>query len=253
MKTHLVFNSSIASNKPNSILNTDINCPFCERDLLTDIMDTDYPIILLKNKYPTLENTFQTVIIETDVCHSELSEYSKEHLYQLITFGIKHWKEMISSGKYKSVLFFKNHGPYSGGSIRHPHMQIVGLEHIDYLNNVQDYHFDGTIIKKEPEVEFNISDHPRMGSFEFNVILNHSEGIKTFADYIQTATHYVLNYFNRHCNSYNLFFYELHEKIAVKIIPRFSTSPLFVGYSIPQVSNKVDKVASQIKDLYFNK
>ncbi|WP_429877890.1 DUF4931 domain-containing protein [Fictibacillus sp. NRS-1165] len=32
------------------------------------------------------------------------------------------WKKSIQSGHYQFVIFFKNHGPYSGGTLRHPHM-----------------------------------------------------------------------------------------------------------------------------------
>ena len=251
MHNHLIFDSSIGSQKPNSLIHSNTSCPFCERDALTDIFDTDDSIIWLKNKYPTLENTFQTVIIETDECQSELSEYSKEHLYKVISFGLKHWKEMINSNKYKSVLFFKNHGPLSGGSLRHPHMQIVGLDHINYLETLHDDHFLGVPIEIQDGVEFNISKYPRMGFYEFNVIMEDERGLKTFAEEIQIAAHYILNHFNRNCNSYNLFFYEYAGKTAVKIMPRFPTSPLYVGYSIPQVSNHTEYVIDKMKRLYF--
>lgn len=251
MSTHLIFNSAIGSKKPNSLINTDTECPFCKREELTDLLDTDGSIIWLKNKYPTLQETFQTVIIETDECYSELSEYSKEHLYRVISFGLKHWKSLIESRKYKSVIFFKNHGPFSGGSLRHPHMQIIGLEQIDYHHFIHTDQFLGLKIKNKNSIEFNISTFPRMGFFEFNVIMKDEKELNVFADFIQIASHYILNHFHKHCNSYNLFFYELSKSIAVKIIPRFSTSPLFVGYSIPQVSNRVEDVADQIKSLYF--
>lgn len=251
MSKHLIFNSSIGSLKPNSLMNSDTECPFCNREALTDLLDTDGSIIWLKNKYPTLEDTFQTVIIETDECHSELSEYSKEHLHRVISFGLKHWKNLIESNQYKSVLFFKNHGPYSGGSLRHPHMQIVGLDNMDYMKFIKDEHFNGILIERKNGIEFNISKYPRMGFFEFNVIMKDDNHVETFADYIQISAHYILNHFNKNCNSYNLFFYELFDKIAVKIMPRFSTSPLFVGYSIPQVSNRIEEVVAKIKKIYF--
>ncbi|WP_017755232.1 DUF4931 domain-containing protein [Calidifontibacillus oryziterrae] len=251
MSKHLVFNSKIGSQKPNSLLNSDADCPFCDRDNLTDLLETEGSIIWLKNKYPTLEDTYQTVIIETDECHSELSEYNKDHLYRVISFGLKHWKNLIHSKRYESVLLFKNHGPYSGGSLRHPHMQIVGLEKMNYLKSMSDEHFNGIQIEHKNGIEYNISKYPRMGFFEFNVIMENHDNIESFADNIQISAHYILNHFNKNCNSYNLFFYELGEKIAVKIMPRFSTSPLFVGYSIPQVSNRIEDVVKKIKTIYF--
>ena len=111
--THLFFNTSIAVKKPESIRNKNQSCPFCARDELTGIIDQEGPILLLKNKYPVLENAFQTVLVETDVCDEEFSQYSREHLKRLLKFAIRHWGRMEESGDYQSVVLFKNHGPLS--------------------------------------------------------------------------------------------------------------------------------------------
>jgi hypothetical protein len=71
------------------------------------------------------------------------------------------------------------------------------------------------------------------------------------ADYIQIVAHYLLNNFYKGCKSYNLFFYQLEGRILVKVVPRFVTSPLFIGYSIPQVSNRAEEVVKEIQELYF--
>lgn len=249
--THLHFNMQIGRQKPESIRNRSTACPFCDRDGLENILATEGSIILLKNKYPVLEDTLQTVLIETDDCDAELSTYPKDHLYRLIRFGVEKWQQMEQTGDFTSVLFFKNHGPYSGGTIHHPHMQIVGLKHIDYHDHVEASHFDGISITSEPGVLFNISTHPRIGFFEFNVLLTDMAQIDRMADFIQMATHYVLHFFNKNCNSYNLFFYWLEDRIACKIVPRFVTSPLFVGYSIPQVSSRIEDVAKDVQARYF--
>lgn len=248
---HLHFNSYMGRQKPESIINRDTKCPFCDRFSLTDILDERGSIILVKNKYPVLADTFQTVLIETDDCESELSLYPKEHLYILIRFGVEKWLEMETSGEFSSVLLFKNHGPKSGGSIRHPHMQIVGLKHVDYREQVEREHFKGIVIDHKHHVKFNVSTHPRIGFFEFNVILSKLENIDQMADYIQIAAHYILHHFNKNCDSYNLFFYQVDGNIAVKIIPRFIVSPLFVGFSIPQVSNRLEDVVREIQAIYF--
>ena len=88
--THLQFLFNIGEKKPNSIDNNSTICPFCDTKNLTDILDRDGTIILLKNKYPTLDNTFQTVIIETNNCDDDMSTYSKEYMRKLIQFGMKH-------------------------------------------------------------------------------------------------------------------------------------------------------------------
>jgi ATP adenylyltransferase/5',5'''-P-1,P-4-tetraphosphate phosphorylase II len=249
--THLHFNSHVGQQKPESIVNRTTHCPFCDRATLEGVLAEEGSILLVKNKYAVLQDTLQTVLIETDDCNAELSTYSVEHLHQVIRFGVKHWLDMEESGDYKSVIFYKNHGPLSGGTIHHPHMQIVGLKQVDYRSHVEDKHFAGIPIQESCGVSFNVSTEPRVGFFEFNVILDEMQHINLLADYVQTAAHYVLNGFHRNCNSYNLFFYRLGPGIRVKIVPRFVTSPLFVGFSIPQVSDRIVDVAQEIRTRYF--
>lgn len=251
MVKHLVFDSAIGSFKPENIVNTGVKCPFCCRESLENIIAEEGTIVFLKNKYPVLRDTLQTVIIETDQCNSELSLYSKEHLHTLFRFSIEKWQGMIESKEFASVLFFKNHGPFSGGTIRHPHMQIVGLKHIDYTPRIALESLEGTVIHRSKGVELNLAKEPRVGFCEFNVRVNQLSSIDRMADYIQVIAHYLLNYFHKHCNSYNLFFYQLEGQIFVKIMPRLVTSPVFIGYSIPQVSSRGEEVIKEIQKIYF--
>lgn len=209
-------------------------------------------MILLKNKFPVLENTFQTVLIETDDCDAELSTYPLPHLHRLIRFGLKAWLEMENSGVYKSVLFFKNHGPLSGGTIAHPHMQIIGLEDLDYQENIREEFFKGIVIKDTNEVCFSLSTEPRIGFYEFNVEMPDHVYVEEFGEYIQTAAHYILHHFPFSASSYNLFFYHINRKIYTKIVPRFVTTPIYIGYGIPQVPNNLEWMVEHLKGIYFN-
>jgi ATP adenylyltransferase/5',5'''-P-1,P-4-tetraphosphate phosphorylase II len=248
---HLHFNTTIGRQKPNSIKDKQQLCPFCAREELTDILATDGPIILLKNKFPVLENTFQTVLIETDDCHGEISLYSDSFFERLLAFGLKHWIEMEESGKYKSVLFFKNHGPLSGGTIAHPHMQIIGLNDIDYKEKINKECLQGHLIDQREGVEFTLSTKPSIGFYEFNVRLTNRRQIGSFSYYIKTAVSYLLNDFPFHCGSYNLFFYDFEGEIYAKIVPRFVTTPIYIGYSIPQVPNNLTWMVEDIQERYF--
>lgn len=249
--THLQFDSLLGRRKPESIVNRETVCPFCNIDELEEIIDQRDTMILVKNKYQVLQESFQTVLIESDQCDAELSTYSKEYLYQLIGFAVEKWLEMEKSGEYRSVMMFKNHGHYSGGSIHHPHMQIIGFKKFDYLQYTRKEQFEGIIIDQKHGVELNVSTKPRAGFFEFNVILHEIFQLNQLADYIQVLTHYILNHFNKSCKSYNLFFYGIEDQIYVKVVPRFVTSPLFIGYSIPQVSTSLETVIEDIKSKYF--
>lgn len=248
---HLHFNFNIGRQKPESIINKHALCPFCDRSSLTDILAEKGPILLVKNKYPVLEDTLQTVLIETADCQTDLSNYPKDHLYDVISFGIEKWLEMERSGQYASVLFFKNHGPKSGGTIFHPHMQIVGLKNINYRHSLTKELFEGLLVDTRNDVEFNISTKPRVGFFEFNIIMDSQGDIRQFADYIQSAVKYTLNGFNKNCDSYNLFFYQFEDKIIAKIMPRFITSPIFIGFAIPQVSNRIYSIREDLIKRFF--
>lgn len=253
--THLLFNTHLSRKKPESIRNRTVSCPFCDHDNLEGIIEQQGTMIWLANKYNVLEKTLQTVIIETDQCDGELSTYAKEQLYRLLAFAIEKWQEMLQSKEYRSVMLFKNHGPYSGGSIAHPHMQIIGFHQFDYLAHTIQEHFEGVLIHEADGVICNLSTKPRAGFSEFNVILtdpSSTEQIQRMADMVQALAHYILNVLNPVFKSYNLFFYQIDDNICVKVVPRFVASPLFIGYSIPQVPNNLEEIAEDVRQRYFS-
>ena len=73
MTTPVIYDISIGKHKPHS--GTQTSCPFCHRETLTDILDEKDDIIWLMNKYPVFKNTYPTVIIESAVHKTELTEY----------------------------------------------------------------------------------------------------------------------------------------------------------------------------------
>lgn len=223
-----------------------LQCPFCHREELSDILDEEDSIILIKNKFPTLQNTFQTVLIETDDCTANISTYTTAHMRKIITFGINHWLTMEASGEFKSVVFYKNHGPLSGGTIDHSHMQIVGLKDLDYKDNIKDEIFEGIEIYRDGENLLNISTAPNACSTEFNIIMRTRDDA-FMADQIQNIVKYLLSQWN----SFNLFFYQWKGAIVCKIAPRYVVSPFLVGYSIPQTSNRVVSIAEEVKKMYY--
>ncbi|RLQ95452.1 DUF4931 domain-containing protein [Falsibacillus albus] len=247
-ENHLIFNSSIAVQKPENILSKNTYCPFCEKDALTGVLAEKGEIIWLKNKYPVLEDTFQTVLIETADCEADLSEYSRPHLHTLFQFAFEKWRELEQDPRFKSVIFFKNHGPLSGGTIKHPHMQIVGLEKIDYRQKIKVEDFQGVSMDERKGVSWNVSSTPRIGFYEWNVKMQFGGDVSQLADFVQKTVYYIMHQYQFKCSSYNLFFYHLESNIYVKIMPRFVTSPIFVGYSIPQVPNSLNEVVRDIQE-----
>lgn len=247
----LHFNTGIARKKPNSV-HLNHECPFCAREKLTNILSVEEPIMLLENKYPVIQDSYPLLIIETDQCESDLAEYSEAHLQKVIRFGLQHWLEMEKDPSYKSVIFYKNHGPLSGGTIRHPHMQIIGLKNADYREVLKDAYFEGVAIETSSHVDLNISTEPMIGFSEFNIIMHDLDGAARFAKSIQQTVQFLYHYFKRQDISYNLFFYHWKDQIIAKIVPRFPTSPLFVGYRLRQVSNNIEGMVDQYKNFLEN-
>lgn len=235
MTTPVTFNISIGRDKPHSTEQK--SCPFCDPASLTDILDRQGDIIWLKNKYPVFEKTWPTVIIETSDHDGEVSTYSKERLHKVIDFGLEKWLSLERDPRFKSVLFFKNYGPRSGGSQRHPHSQIIGLEEYDYRDNLHKENFFGDVFHEDDSCFASISSYPICGMCEINVTLKSCGQTAPFADAIQKAIRFVLHDFPLPCNSYNLFFYHF-KHIHVKIFPRYTASPLYMGYRITHVMDE---------------
>ena len=245
------FDVNLGKNKPRTLLRNSDSCPFCDVSSLRDIIDTDGSIILLRNKYNVIEGAEQFVLIETDVCESDMPDYSREHMRRLIRFGIRHWHRMINSAKYEAVLFFKNYGAMSGGTIRHPHMQLVGFPKINAALLFDKQEFTGITIAVKNGVVLSAATCPRVGFGELNIVPAKDADIDTLADFIQVCVDYLMKHFSVHCKSYNIFFYhEGHENFYVKLMPRCATSPLFIGYNIHFLPNNLQIIVDEMRSLY---
>lgn len=233
MKINLIrFDMAVGRQKPENIIHKENDCPFCHPEGLTDIYATDEGgIILLKNKFDVLANADQLVLVETDRCGVDMPDYPPEHMRRIVRFGVAKWLEMESSGKYSAVIFFKNHGHLSGGTMRHAHMQLVGFRDADPSLFADAEDFEGLTIVEKDGVLLNAATHPRLGFGEFNLIAAQGS-LNTLADLLQKTVAYVCARFKKSEDSYNIFFYRLGEKIGVKVMPRFPTSPLMIGYDI---------------------
>ncbi len=249
---YLDFNIDVGKSKPENIVHKNNTCPFCDVEHLTNIIDTKGNMILLENKYQVLQGAYQLLVIESDKCDDDIPNYTAEHMHDLMHFAIGHWLKMLDSKEYKSVLFFKNHGPLSGGTMRHPHMQIIGIKERKLKDVYDTRQFEGYMLHTKNSVTMNLSTKPRVGFTEINIIMEDLQDIDTLADHLQIGVDYIMHHFAANCNSYNLFFYLIEGKIYVKIMPRFATSPLFIGYNIELVPNNLEQMANEIKSIYFS-
>ncbi|WP_114604563.1 DUF4931 domain-containing protein [Staphylococcus sp. EZ-P03] len=127
----LIFNYKIARLKPND----KGDCPFCEPLKLDGILNKTNDFIWIKNKFNTIENSYQTLIIESKDHNGDISNYPYNYNRKLFDYIIDRYNE-LSRGMFESVIVFKNFGQLSGGSLRHPHTQIIGFNNIDALKKL---------------------------------------------------------------------------------------------------------------------
>ena len=270
----LVFINRVAKHKPENIRHTEGYCPFCHPETLTDVLREDGERIWLVNKYRTLADTMQTIVVESADHEGDFSNYTPAESEVVLRFSLECWGQMLRDARYRSILMYKNYGPLSGGSIRHPHLQIVGLTEKDGYERVPANAFGGVEVVREGGREVCLSTHPLMGFMETNASVPETGDAALMAPgdvvwlsgVIRKVVRYLLERYHGHgCTSYNLFFYRTEDtgaadgsgavdggtgaadgsgavdggtpahRIVAKIVPRWVASPYFVGYRISQV------------------
>lgn len=253
MEINLIrFDTTVGRTKPVTLLDgREDACPFCDVEHLTDIIETDDDIIFLKNKYNVVVGADQFVLIEGRECDADMPEYTREHMVRVLRLGFKHWRRLLDCGRYEEVLFFKNFGALSGGTIKHPHMQLVAFPELRSDLLFDPIEMYGIVIKKKDSAELNISTCPRIGFGELNVVTGFDAPLEPVAEFIQVGVHYLTHHFRKNLTSYNIFFYHRSEKVYVKMMPRFATSPYFVGYNIRFRPYNLEQIADDIKRIYF--
>lgn len=253
----IVFELPRAKGKPQSYHGKKDVCPFCHPEMLTNIYEQKNDMIWLRNKYPTLRHTKQTVLIESAQHDGDISNYSSEHNHQLMRFSLHCFKQMQMDQRYQSVVWYKNFGPHSGGSLSHPHMQIVGFEQLNAYKYIHENNFTGYQIFAQEGLEVNIAQHPVQGYIELNVNLLSEKEIDLWADWIQVAAQFILRrLFNGRIDSYNLFFYPRADGgICAKLINHFETPPYFTGYKLSQVDDEKTllNVSQRLQKFWQNK
>ncbi|GCF93585.1 DUF4931 domain-containing protein [Enterococcus florum] len=233
----LIFSHAAAQGKPQHMTAEKLGCPFCDYAEEENVLKRSGEFSWVLNKYQTLEQTLQTIIIETNDHDADMSTYSREYNRSLLKFAFECWQEIKQDPRFRSVLLYKNHGPLSGGSLKHAHMQVVGLEDLDGEESLTDENFEGVEVLSDNGLTVNFSTQPIMGFLEINLITP-AHGVHeqdAFADMIQKAVQFILNhYYKGRSESFNLFFFERGEKLIAKLTPRFMVSPYYVGYKISQ-------------------
>ncbi len=230
--SYLVFNPKISSQKPNTIRNKAIECPFCDRKNLANIIKEEGDILLVENKYPTIEEAEMFVVIETKTCKRDVFNYTIDEYEKILSFIINEWLNLKHSGQYVDVIAHKNYGPLSGGSVKHEHMQIVGFHETTVYEQLSVRNLEGIEVLND-EVTITISDLPINNFLEFNLEFNLNR-IDKLAEYLQLVIKYLKSNYKLAEFSYNLFFYEFNNRLFVKVLSRYAMSPLYLGFDLKQ-------------------
>jgi ATP adenylyltransferase/5',5'''-P-1,P-4-tetraphosphate phosphorylase II len=236
MTNPVFFDLHIGKDKPYSSKHDP--CPFCHPESLTHILKEEKDLIWLMNKYPVFHDTWPTVIIETARHDADIPDYTPEKLHQVITFGVTQWLQLSSRKDFRSVLYFRSHGPHSGGSLAHPHSQIMGMYHTDYQENITRENFDGPLFHEDADCYASLSSYPISNMAEFTITLKKDGRLEPFADTLQKVIQFILRDFPIPIDSYNLFFYKM-KNIHVKVFPRHIASPLYLGYKIVPIMDEL--------------
>ncbi len=250
------FSTAIGRKKPETLITGRSECPFCHPETLVDIVETDGDIIFLRNKYNVLTDAEQFVLVESGRCDDGIEQYSADKLHRLFRLALRHFAKMLKNPAYKSVIFFKNHGPLSGGTIKHPHMQLIGLYDTEpeILYEKENFIPAAEPIIQRDGLELAASAYPRLGFSEFTITSSTfpltEKAVDTLSEIIQKVVQFIMKNDWRDNPSYNLFFYYLKEsdRLAVRIMPRHPTSPLFVGYDLRIVPDNIGELSEQLKE-----
>lgn len=270
-----VFRGDRAQGKPENIRNVNGWCPFCHPTQLTNVFRREGDLIWLMNKYRTIEDTVQTIIVESADHVGDPSNYTAAEMRRILRFSVACWHEMRRSGRCDDVVMFKNFGPLSGGSLRHPHLQIVGLRRGATAARSLETLLSGVEVWDSPRAQALVAARPLVGPDEFTLVARDGHDLASLdelADLIRATVTYVLGtYRGGRCGSYNLFFYEDEAawreptasmaeaagagvgtresaRIVCRVVPRWPVSPYQIGYGITQVSSatELSRIADEL-------
>jgi UDPglucose--hexose-1-phosphate uridylyltransferase len=71
---------------------------------------------------------FHEVIVETPEHNKSLALMKDTEIAAVLHAYQSRYQAMAQTGKVKSIIIFKNHGPFAGTSLEHPHSQLVATQ-----------------------------------------------------------------------------------------------------------------------------
>lgn len=240
--------------RTNTFKDVSAACPFCNWEALKkehNVYEEGDNWLFIDNKYPAFnkEDGDCYVFVETRDCKQNLSTYNDDYIIEMFRFLHKKWISFLKDDSYQSVMFFKNQGALSSGSIRHSHMQMIPLKKRNVFSDLKKEFFDGQLVEKDKRTRLTLSTDPISEFYEWNIEtpLDGSE-LSSFCYYLKRMSQYIGQTHGSKA-SYNLAFYPfggfMHCKIILRTRP---SSVLLLAYNLKQVPNNLEDEKRELKE-----
>lgn len=110
----LIFLPLAANGKPQHLGSEKVGCPFCDYAEEDNILRKEGNQLWVLNKYQTLRDTFQTIIIEHPDHNKDISTYTIEENRKLFAFAFDSWAKTKEDPYSNPCSSIKITGPYLG-------------------------------------------------------------------------------------------------------------------------------------------
>ncbi|WP_025728988.1 DUF4931 domain-containing protein [Atopobacter phocae] len=248
-KVMLTFDPMISSKKPNDVVG-ESSCPFCSYTDMENLIKEDGSRLWVNNKYPTIKEVNQTVIIESDAHDFRMYEAESCELNQLFKFIMSCWRQFDEWPSNLQTVFLKNQGIHSGSSLNHPHLQLLGFkEDVGSLYMPSD--FEGIVVKETDQLFITVSTQPICGYIELNLRVHQDAAINSWTNDLMGLVRFAVGYRDPSHPSYNIFGWKIDEYYQFKVVPRFVTSAYYIGFRLSQVFS-TDQLIQIAEDLKLN-
>lgn len=236
--------------KNNYYNSEELTCPFCDFENLNQKIlkkHENLQMLWCENKYPTLTEFEQTLILETDKCNYTLHQYEVDYIYELYKFIFDCANELHE--KWNDVIILKNKGLKSGGTVPHDHTQIIGVPFESIPPNKEV--FEGLSLLESDSCSINVSDKPLSEILEFNISFHEwnkdvAKEMKIFFEFLN----------KEEITSYNIIYFDTPIFKGFKVFSRMKLSFLFKSTHQIQIGLKDIELykrnyESIVKDTYI--
>ena len=238
--------------RKNYELRTEPVCPFCDVKGREAYEDFGEGIIFVKNKYNVLEYTKNYLLIEGDGCDVGLHERSDEHLLKVLNVAIDKKNELLFNNEFEEVVIFKQFGIYSSSSVKHGHVQIVGLDKKktsdDYLLNS----LNGIVLYDNENFKVILSENPIGETMEINIEYNQLnleviEKLKLVLNYTVNNSYGVYKGGN-----YSLSLHIINGIKFIKLVERKITSTFKSNFGLSIINSPKCGIVDELKSVLNN-